>query len=75
MITTVWPATLKDPILLSEPLLAVTDQLTVSPETETEAHETLELAVTAPQVVELGVTVMLPEEAAAPTLRLVALKT
>jgi hypothetical protein len=44
--------------------------LTVLPETETEAHETLELAVTAPHVIELGVTAMIPDEAAAATFKL-----
>jgi len=71
---TVCPATVKDPILLSEPLFAVTDQLTLLPETEADAHETLELAATAPQVLELGVTVMPPDEAAAPTFNAPALK-
>jgi len=68
----VCPAMLNDPILLCELLLAVTDQLTEVPAAETEAHETFELAVAAPQVVELGNTVMIPEEAPAPALNVPA---
>ena len=45
-IDTAWSAICKDPVLLSEEALAVTDQLTLVPETDTVAQATFELAVT-----------------------------
>ena len=71
VITTVCPATLKDPILVLEPLLALTDQATASPETVAVAQDTLELAVRLPQLVPLGVTVIVPDPPADATFRLV----
>ena len=73
LIATVCPATLKDPTLLLELLFALTDQATASPETVALAQDTLELAVGLPQGDPLGVTVIVPDPPAAPTLRLLGL--
>ena len=62
---------LKTPVLEAELLFAVTDQLTALPDTETEAHDTLDVAVGALHVLALGVTVITPDVAAAPVLKLV----
>jgi hypothetical protein len=72
-IDTVWPPTLRDPFLLCELVLAVTDQLTVLPMVRAEAQDTLELAVAGAQSAEDGVTEMVPADPAAQTVRLVAL--
>jgi hypothetical protein len=71
-IITVWPAIVNDPFLLCVPAFAVTDQFTVLPEAAAVAHGTLELTGTTGQVVTLGVTNIVPEEAALPSVRLVA---
>ena len=73
LIETVCPAMFKDPTLLLDPLLALTDQATASPDTVVLAQDTLELAVGLPQLVPLGVTVIVPDPPAAPALRLLVL--
>jgi hypothetical protein len=71
-IVTVWPAIVNDPFLVCVPAFVVTDQFTVLPETEATAHGTLELAATSGQVGALGVTNIVPDEAALPRVRLMA---
>ena len=67
------PATIRAPLLVWEPGLLVTDQLTVLLAADIEAQDTFELAEEGVQLVELGVTDSEPDEAAAPTIRLVLL--
>ena len=67
VIATVWPAMVKDPVLICELLLGVTVQLIVFPKTETVAQDTFEPTVGLPQEAWLGVTENVPDEPEAPT--------
>jgi hypothetical protein len=67
------PAIVKLPLRLSELGLALTDQDTLLPETDTEAQLTPELAVTA-QSPGLGVTAIFPVPPAGPALTLAGFK-
>jgi hypothetical protein len=67
------PATVMAPLLVCGLELLVTDQLTVLSVADAEAQDTFELGEDGVQLVELGVTDSDPDEAAAPTIRLVLL--
>src|SRR5215831_16610953 len=73
VIATVWPAMVKDPVLLWELLFGETVQLIVFPETEAVAQETFWTNVGLPQEAWLGVTENVPDEPDAPTSKPVVL--
>ena len=71
VIEIVWPATLKYPVRAAKPLLAVTVQLMLLPESDAEAQSTFELTGTVGQSRGLGKIAIVPDMAAAPTIMLV----
>ena len=61
MIATPWPATVKVPLRLTTPALALTVQGAVLPEIDIDAQLTLDEAVVGGQSPGVGVIVILPE--------------